>query len=88
MTTRRRVEVFSAGCPVCLEAVAEVKGIACPSCEVSVLDLGDAEVAARARRLGVRAVPAVAVDGVLAPCCGGGGPDAATLRAAGIGKAA
>jgi len=46
----------------------------------------DAEVADRARNLGVRCVPAVAIDGVLAECCGGRGPDEAALRAAGLGQ--
>ena len=84
MTTKRRVEVFSAGCPVCEETVALVESIACPSCEVSVLDMNDAQVAAEAKRLGVRRVPAVAVDGMLARCCVGGGADEAALRTAGI----
>lgn len=58
----------------------------CPSCEVSVLDMHDAKVAARAKALGVRAVPAVVVDGKLADCCAAGGPDEAGLSAAGVGR--
>ncbi len=88
MTAKRKVEVFSAGCPTCEDAVALVNSIACPSCEVSVLDMNDAGVAARAKSLGVRSVPAVVVDGELAACCAGGGPDESLLRAAGVGKAA
>jgi len=86
MSAKRKVEVFIAGCPVCDETVALVKRIARPSCEVSVLDMHDKQVAARAKELGVRVVPAVAVDGKLAACCAGKGPDEATLRAAGIGQ--
>jgi len=86
MTERRRIEVFSAGCPACDETVELVNGLACPSCEVSVLDMRDPQVAARARELGVRSVPAVAIDGRLAGCCAGRGPDEATLRAAGLGQ--
>ncbi|MBI3768357.1 MAG: thioredoxin family protein [Deltaproteobacteria bacterium] len=86
MTTKRRVEVFSAGCPVCDETTALVKRIACPSCDVTVLDMNDASVAARAKSLGVRVVPAVAIDGRLADCCAGHGPDETTLRAAGVGR--
>lgn len=82
---KRKVEIFSAGCPVCLELVARVDRIACPSCEITVLDMQEAEVAARAKSLGVRSIPAVAIDGVLAGCCENRGPDEATLRAAGIG---
>ena len=42
-------------------------------------------VAARAKEYGIRHVPAVVVDGKLAECCAGAGPDQATLQAAGIG---
>ncbi len=86
MTTKRRVEVFSAGCPVCDETTALVKRIACPSCDVTVLDMNDAKVTAQAKSLGVRVVPAVAVDGKLADCCAGRGADETTLRAAGVGR--
>jgi glutaredoxin len=58
-----------------------------PSCHVTVLDMKDAEVAERAKALGVRSVPAVAINGKLADCCAGRGPDEATLRAAGLGRA-
>ncbi|RMF76636.1 MAG: hypothetical protein D6738_01030 [Acidobacteria bacterium] len=86
MTTKRKIEVFTAGCPACDETVAQVRDLACSSCEVEVLDMHDAQVAARARQLGVRSVPAVAIDGRLADCCSGRSPDADTLRAAGLGQ--
>ena len=85
MSDERKIEVFSAGCPACEEAVRAVKKIACPSCEVEVLDMHRPEVADKARQYGVRSVPAVAVDGELAGCCAGRGVDEATLRAAGVG---
>lgn len=85
MSDERKIEVFSAGCPACEEAVRAVKKIACPSCEVEVLDMHRPEVAARAAQYGVRGVPAVVVDGKLAGCCDGRGVDEAALRAAGIG---
>lgn len=87
MNAKRKIEVFSAGCPACEETVSLVKEIACPSCGVTILDMKDPEVAERAKSLGVRSVPAVAVDGRLAGCFAGRGPDEAELRAAGIGKA-
>ncbi len=86
MSHRRKVEVFSAGCACCEEAVAVVERLACPSCEVEVLDMRDPAAARRARALGVRSVPAVVVDGRLADCCAGRGPDEETLRAAGLGQ--
>ena len=46
----------------------------------------DPQVATRATELGVSSVPAVAVDGVLAGCCAGRGPDEATLREVGLGQ--
>jgi glutaredoxin len=87
MATKRKIEVFSAGCPACEDTIQLVSRIACPSCEVTVLDMNDPSVAHRGRSLGIRSVPAVAIDGKLADCCAGRGPDEATLRAAGIGQA-
>lgn len=87
MAAKRKVEIFSAGCPACNDAIALVQQIACPSCEVSVLDMDDANVATRAKGLGIRSVPAVVIDGKLADCCSGRGPDESTLRAAGLGQA-
>ena len=85
MSAKRKVDVFSAGCPACEEVAALVRRLACPSCEVSVLDMHDPAVAGRARAVGVRSVPAVVIDGELAGCCRGG-PDEAALRAAGLGQ--
>ena len=87
MATKRKVEVFSAGCPACQDVVDLVQRVACPSCEVSVVDMNDPNSSSRAKSLGVRSVPAVVIDGKLADCCTGRGPDEATLRAAGLGTA-
>ncbi len=86
MATKRQIEVFSAGCSICQGTVDLVTQIACPSCEISVLDMQDQAVAARARTLGVTSVPAVAIDGQLADCCGGRGVDEESLRRAGLGQ--
>lgn len=83
----RKVEIFSAGCSVCNDTVELVKRISCPSCDVTVLNMNEQKVAQRARSLGIRSVPAVVVDGKLASCCTGRGPNEAELRAAGIGQA-
>lgn len=85
MSNKRQIEVFTAGCPTCDAAVDLVNGIACPSCEVSVLDMHDPQVANRANSLGIRSLPAVVIDGVLADCCSGRGPDETMLRRAGVG---
>ncbi len=83
---KRKIEIFSAGCPVCKETVELVKRLSCSSCEIAVLDMKDPTVATRAASLGIRSVPAIVVDGSLASCCAGRGPDEAALRAAGIGQ--
>ncbi len=88
MNAERKVEVFSAGCPACDEVVELVNSIACPSCEVTVLDMNDSSVATRAKALGIKTVPAVVVDGKLADCCAGRGPEEESLRRAGLGQGA
>ncbi|MCA1636359.1 MAG: glutaredoxin [Acidobacteria bacterium] len=85
MSIKRKIEIFSAGCPACVEAIETVNEIACSSCEVEVLDMHQPAVAAMAKEHGVRNVPAMVVDGKLADCCAGRGIDEATLRAAGVG---
>ena len=85
MTDKRKVEIFSAGCLACDETVQLVERIACPSCNVEVLDMHDQNVANRAKSLGVRTAPAVVIDGKLADCCSGRGPDEATVKSAGLG---
>ncbi len=87
-TKKRKIEIFTAGCPACKETIDLVHRTACPSCEVSILDMKDAAVARRAKSLGIRSVPAVVVDGELAPCCAGRGVDENSLRAAGVGRVA
>ncbi len=86
MATTRKIEVFSAGCAVCEDTVALINSIACPSCEVEILDMHKPDVAKKAKRYGIRSVPAVVVNGKLADCCAGRGPDEVQLRAAGIGQ--
>jgi hypothetical protein len=86
MSRKRQIEIFSAGCPVCQDTIDLVNRLACASCEISVLDMNDTQVANRAAQLGIKSVPAVAVNGTLADCCAGRGVDESTLRSAGIGQ--
>lgn len=86
MTNRRSVEIFSAGCTICEALVARINEIACSSCEVSVLDMNDPTVALRAKEIGISSIPSVVIDGKLADCCSGRGPDEKALRAAGLGQ--
>lgn len=85
-TSRRSIEIFSAGCPVCHRVIEQIRARACHFCEVEVLDMDTPEGEARARELGVASLPAVAVDGELAECCQGRGPDLGVLRQAGLGR--
>ncbi len=85
MAAKRKIEILSAGCPICTETIQQIKDAACPSCEVEVLDLHDEAVAERAIGLGIRSIPAVLMDGALADCCSERGVDLTVLRAAGLG---
>ena len=81
MSTRKKVEVFSAGCSVCKETIEVVKRLA-GSHEVIVHDMNKSEVASKAKEYGIRTVPAIVIDGKLASCCANRGPDERVLRLA------
>ena len=83
----RKVEVFTAGCALCDDAVRLVQGLACPSCSVEVLDMTDESVQQKAQAYGITSVPAV-VNGTLADCCRRGAIDTDTLLALGVGSPA
>ena len=85
--SKRTIEVFSAGCPCCDEALQTVRDASCDSCDVQVLDMKDPAVAARAKQLGINRVPAVVIDGQLADCCSTGAIDVDVLRSLGLGQA-
>lgn len=86
MNAKRKIEIFSTGCPACEAAIVRIRDIACPSCDVVVLDMNEPDVAKRAEGLGMRSVPSVLIEGVLAECCAGRGPDESVLRSAGLGQ--
>lgn len=86
MRAKRKIEIFSAGCPVCDGTVDEIRKASCQSCDVDVLNMNEPMVAARAKALGIRSVPAVVIDGKLTDCCTGRGVDIKILQAAGLGK--
>ena len=82
MAQRRRIEIFTAGCPTCSETVDLVKRIAGSAHDVEILDMHQADVAARAKHHGIRSLPSVVVEDTLAGCCAERGPDEAVLRQA------
>jgi glutaredoxin 3 len=81
MATRKKVEIFSAGCSACKETVEMVKRIA-SSHEVIIHDMNKSEIASRAKQYGIRSVPTVVIDGKLASCCTSRGPEEKVLQAA------
>jgi glutaredoxin len=82
MNTKKKIEVFSAGCSTCKETIELVKKIAGSSHEVIVHDMQKSDIASKAKNYGVRSVPAVLIDGKLASCCAGRGPEEHVLREA------
>lgn len=87
---KRKIEIFTAGCPICDETVKMVKEAACSSCEVIIYDLREGcktnECLDKAKEYGVKSVPAIAIDGKLASCCTNGGVSMETLKQAGLGQ--
>ncbi|MEW6144148.1 MAG: glutaredoxin [Thermodesulfobacteriota bacterium] len=90
MASKRKVEVFTAGCPVCEPTVDLVNKLACPSCGVTVYDLREGCITNECRDKvelhGITRLPAVAVNGSLLDCCKVGQISESDLRAAGIGS--
>ena len=70
MDSKRKVEVFSAGCALC--PVIDVVKREVGSSQVIVHNMKDARGLARAEQLGIQSVPAVVIDGRLASNAGGG----------------
>ncbi|MDQ6699435.1 MAG: thioredoxin family protein [Acidobacteriota bacterium] len=79
---KRKIEIFSAGCATCQQTIDMVKKVAGPEHEIQIHDMHQQEVAVRAKQQGVRSLPAIVVDGKLAGCCAGRGPDERALREA------
>lgn len=77
----KKIEIFSAGCSACNETIDMVKRIAGKN-EVVIHDMNKSEIATKAKSYGVRSVPAVVIDGKLASCCAGRGPEEHVLRSA------
>ncbi len=85
MAQKGKIEVFSAGCPVCDRAISTVEDLADGNYDVEVLDMNDPQVARRADDLGIISVPAVVMDGELLECCGRSGPTRESLQQSGLG---
>lgn len=85
--TKRQIEIFRGGCPFCDETVRIVQNMACSSCEVLIYDLRKGQshpiYLEKAKRYGVNAVPAIAINGTLTIT---GKPRREQLQAAGVGQ--
>jgi protein-disulfide isomerase len=84
MSTKRKVEVFTAGCPLCDDTVKMVNELTCPSCDVTVYNLNESG-AEKAKEYGINSVPTVVVNGKILDCCKRGAPTREALQASGIG---
>ena len=82
MAQKHKIEIFSAGCATCTETIDMVRKIAGSDHEVQIHDMHQEGIATRAKQHGVRSLPAVVIDGKLAGCCAGRGPDELILRQA------
>ena len=82
----RKIEIFTAGCPVCNEQVQKIKELACISCDIEVLNVNEnSEALMRSKSFGIKRLPSVVINGVLAECCSSG-IDFELLKSMGLGK--
>ena len=90
-SNKRKIELFTAGCAVCEPVVEMVKAMAFSLCEVVIYNLSEPcetkECLEKVKTYGIKALPAIAVDGKLLSCCQYKGISVEELVKAGIGKA-
>ena len=82
MAQRRKIEVFSAGCRCCSEAVELVEFLAGTAHDIEIRDMHDPAVAVAASGYGIHRLPAIVIDGRLADCYAARDLDEATLTRA------
>lgn len=87
---KRKIEIFTAGCPLCDPVVQMVNEQACENCEVIIYDMvtqcESKTCLDKAKAYGVVTIPAVAVDGRLLSCCENKGVTKEALIEAGVGR--
>lgn len=70
---KRKVEVFTAGCPVCNPVINLVNETADEHCEITVYDLvkqcEEKTCINKMNDYGINRVPSIVVDGKLLDCC-------------------
>ena len=63
MSSKRTIEIFGAGCPLCKDTVTAVrKAVATCGCDVIERSVTSEE----AKRYGIKAVPTIVIDGQIA----------------------
>src|SRR5215472_8306157 len=62
---RKKIEIYSAGCPACRKVEAMIRRIAGANHDIEVLDMHQAHIACQAARRGIRSLPGVIVGGHL-----------------------
>lgn len=87
---KRKIEIFTAGCPVCDSTVKMVKELVCDQCEIKIYDLvklcDDKACIAKVKEYGIESIPAVAINGRLLDCCKGNSVSRDILIRAGVGQ--
>jgi glutaredoxin len=79
-SVKHKIEIFSAGCQTCKDAIEVVRKLAGSEHQVVVHDMHQQTIASRAAQHGIRSVPAVVIDGKVAGCCAGRGIDEQVIR--------
>lgn len=87
---KRKIEIFTDGCPVCNPVVDMVKSMATEEYnDVVVYNLAElrdnSTYLVKVDQYGIKRLPAVAVDGSLLACCNAGGVTKEDLFSAGVG---
>lgn len=87
---KRKVKVFTAGCPVCNPVVQMVQELACANCEVIIYDLvkqcDEKYCVSKVDEYNIQKLPSIVVDGKLLSCCRDNAITKKELVAAGIGS--
>ena len=55
MTAKRQIDIYSARCAICSDAVELVEDLTCFSCEITIKDITDDSVPSEAKGLGTTA---------------------------------
>lgn len=88
-SSKRKIEVFTSGCPLCEPVVKMVQDLACEYCEVITYNVAQPcdskECLTKVKDYGIQKLPAIAIDGKLLDCCQQSSPSIESLQKAGVG---